>query len=105
MSIVAWVAVGLAAGLTANMLIPGKRSWGLIPTSMIGVAGMMIGGLAASGLWHTHTMRGFFSLSVPLTITGGAAALLLAYRLHAEQSGRPVGSPIAEKREGSSWKS
>ena len=30
MSIIAWIAVGLAAGLLANILLPGKRSRGLI---------------------------------------------------------------------------
>lgn len=30
MGIIAWIALGLAAGLLANVLIPGKRSQGLI---------------------------------------------------------------------------
>ena len=31
MGIIAWIVLGLAAGLLANMLIPGKRSQGLQP--------------------------------------------------------------------------
>jgi hypothetical protein len=34
MDIIAWIAVGLAAGLLANMLLPGKRSRGLIFTGL-----------------------------------------------------------------------
>ena len=32
MGIIAWIVLGLGAGLLANMLIPGKRSQGLILT-------------------------------------------------------------------------
>ncbi len=32
MSIIAWIVLGLAAGLLANMLIPGRRSQSLIIT-------------------------------------------------------------------------
>ena len=39
MGIIAWIILGLAAGLLANMLIPGKRSQGLILTCLIGIAG------------------------------------------------------------------
>jgi uncharacterized membrane protein YeaQ/YmgE (transglycosylase-associated protein family) len=31
MGIIAWIAVGLIAGLLANMVLPGKRSRGLRP--------------------------------------------------------------------------
>jgi uncharacterized membrane protein YeaQ/YmgE (transglycosylase-associated protein family) len=32
MSIIAWIVLGLVAGLIANMLIPGRRQQGLIIT-------------------------------------------------------------------------
>jgi uncharacterized membrane protein YeaQ/YmgE (transglycosylase-associated protein family) len=35
MGVIAWIAVGLAAGLLANMLLPGKRSRGLIFTGRV----------------------------------------------------------------------
>jgi uncharacterized membrane protein YeaQ/YmgE (transglycosylase-associated protein family) len=54
---IAWIVLGLAAGLLASMLIPGKRSQGLIITCVIGIAGR----------W--------------LTVIAGAAALLLACHL------------------------
>jgi uncharacterized membrane protein YeaQ/YmgE (transglycosylase-associated protein family) len=81
MSIIAWIVLGLAAGLIANMLIPGRRQQGLILTCLIGVAGALLGGWIATKLFHIHTLHGFFNLSTWLTAIAGAAVLLLAYHL------------------------
>src|SRR6266550_3035876 len=48
MGLIAWIVLGLAAGLLANMLIPGKRSQGLIITCVTGIAGALPGGRAAT---------------------------------------------------------
>ena len=87
MGIVAWIVLGLAAGLIANLLIPGKRSQGLILTCVIGVAGALVGGWVASRLFHIHSLQGFFNLSTWLTAIAGAAVLLLAYHLVSGRSG------------------
>ena len=87
MGIVAWIVLGLAAGLIANLLIPGKRSQGLILTCLIGVAGALVGGWVASRLFHIHSLQGFFNLSTWLTAIAGAAVLLLAYHLVSGRSG------------------
>ena len=81
MSIIAWIVLGLAAGLLANMVIPGRRSQGLILTCLIGIVGALGGGWAATTLFHVHTLRGFFNLSTWLTAIAGSAILLLAYHL------------------------
>src|ERR1700720_1641690 len=81
MGIIAWIVLGLVAGLLANMLIPGKRSQGLILTCLIGIAGALGGGWVATKLFHVHTLHGFFNLSTWLTAIAGAAVLLLAYHL------------------------
>jgi uncharacterized membrane protein YeaQ/YmgE (transglycosylase-associated protein family) len=81
MSIIAWIVLGLIAGLIANMLIPGRRQQGLILTCIIGVAGALLGGWVATKLFHIHTLHGFFNLSTWLTAIAGAAVLLLAYHL------------------------
>jgi uncharacterized membrane protein YeaQ/YmgE (transglycosylase-associated protein family) len=80
MGIIAWIVLGLAAGLLANMLIPGKRSQGLIITCLIGIAGALGGGWVATRLFHIHTLNGFFNLSTWLTAIAGSAILLVAYR-------------------------
>src|ERR1039457_2442263 len=88
MGIIAWIVLGLAAGLLANMLIPGRRSQGLILTCVIGVAGARRGGWVATKLFHIHSLQGFFNLSPWLTAIAGAAVLLLAYHLATGPPGR-----------------
>jgi uncharacterized membrane protein YeaQ/YmgE (transglycosylase-associated protein family) len=87
MSIIAWSVLGLAAGLLANMLIPGRRQHGLILTCLIGIAGALLGGWAATNLLHIHTLPGFYG-STWLTTIAGAAVVLLAWHLVTGQSGR-----------------
>ena len=81
MGIIAWIVLGLGAGLLANMLIPGRRSQGLVITCVIGIAGALLGGWLATKLFHVVTLHGFFNLSTWLTAIAGAAILLLAYHL------------------------
>ena len=81
MGIIAWIVLGLAAGLIANMLIPGRRQQGLILTCVIGIVGALAGGWAATKIFHIHSLQGFFNLSTWLTAIAGAAVLLLAYHL------------------------
>ncbi|HUZ22990.1 MAG TPA: GlsB/YeaQ/YmgE family stress response membrane protein [Streptosporangiaceae bacterium] len=89
MGIIAWIILGLAAGLIANMLIPGKRSQGLIVTCVIGIVGALLGGWVATKLFHIHSLQGFFNLSTWITAIVGAGVLLLAYHLvSGQQSGR-----------------
>jgi uncharacterized membrane protein YeaQ/YmgE (transglycosylase-associated protein family) len=87
MGIIAWIVLGLGAGLLANMLIPGKRQQGLILTCLIGIAGALGGGWAATKIFHIHTLNGFFNASTWLTAIAGAAVLLLAYHLVTRKSG------------------
>jgi uncharacterized membrane protein YeaQ/YmgE (transglycosylase-associated protein family) len=88
MGIIAWIILGLGAGLLANMLIPGRRSQGLILTCVIGVVGALAGGWAATRLFHVHTLHGFFNLSTWLTAIVGAAILLLIFHLVSGRSSR-----------------
>ena len=88
MGIIAWIVLGLAAGLIANMLIPGRRQQGLILTCVIGIVGALAGGWVATKIFHIHSLQGFFNLSTWLTAIAGAAVLLLAYHLVTSRSGR-----------------
>jgi len=87
MGIIAWIVLGLGAGLLANLLIPGRRSQGLFLTCVIGVAGALAGGWAATRLFHVHTLNGFFNLSTWLTAIVGAAILLLVFHLFMSNRG------------------
>jgi uncharacterized membrane protein YeaQ/YmgE (transglycosylase-associated protein family) len=81
MGIIAWIVLGLVAGLLANLLVPGRRTQGLIVTCLIGVAGALGGGWAATEIFHVHTLHGFFNLSTWITAVVGAAILLLIFHL------------------------
>ena len=92
MGIIAWIVLGLVAGLLANMLIPGRRSQGLILTCVIGIVGALLGGWVATKIFHLHhALNGFFNLSTWITAIVGAAVLLLAYHLITGQSSRRSG--------------
>ncbi len=94
MNVIAWIVLGLAAGLLPSMLIAGKRQQGLIFTCLIGIAGALLGGWAATTPFRIHSLQGFFnastwfSASTWLTAIAGAAVLLLACHLVTRQSGR-----------------
>ncbi len=48
MGIIAFLVIGLLAGLIARALMPGNQSMGLIATTLLGVAGSFVGGFIAS---------------------------------------------------------
>ncbi len=88
MGIIAWIVLGLVAGLLANVLIPGRRSQGLILTCVIGIVGALLGGWVATKLFHVHSLQGFFNLSTWITAIVGAAVLLLIFHVITDRSGR-----------------
>jgi uncharacterized membrane protein YeaQ/YmgE (transglycosylase-associated protein family) len=47
MGIIAWIVLGLLAGLIARAILPGHDSVGVIATMLIGVVGAVIGGFVA----------------------------------------------------------
>ena len=88
MGIIAWIILGLAAGWAAKMLIPGRDGEGLILTTLIGVAGALLGGFLATKVFHVAGVQGFFNLSTWITAIAGSALLLLAFHLFSGQNGR-----------------
>jgi uncharacterized membrane protein YeaQ/YmgE (transglycosylase-associated protein family) len=81
MGIIAWIILGLVAGLAARMLVPGKDSQGLIITLVLGIAGALLGGFVATQVLHVSGIQGFFHLSTWICAIAGATVLLLAYSL------------------------
>ncbi len=86
MGIIAWIILGLGAGLIANMLIPGRRQQGLILTCLIGIAGALLGGWVATKIFHIQSLHGFFNISTWLTAIAGAAVLLFGYHMFNRRS-------------------
>ena len=50
MGIVAWIVLGLIAGILAKLIMPGKDPGGMIVTIIIGIAGAFIGGFSLTWL-------------------------------------------------------
>jgi uncharacterized membrane protein YeaQ/YmgE (transglycosylase-associated protein family) len=81
MGIIAFIILGLLAGLIAKAILPGDDPGGLIVTALIGIAGALIGGFLASALFDAHPLDEFFDISTWLTAIVGAIVLLLIYRM------------------------
>jgi uncharacterized membrane protein YeaQ/YmgE (transglycosylase-associated protein family) len=79
MSILAWILVGLIAGILAKIAMPGPDPGGIILTIVIGIAGALTGGFVVSWLGGPD-MTGF-NLSSILVATLGSIILLALYRL------------------------
>lgn len=79
MGIISWIVVGLIAGLLAKLLLPGDDPGGLIITTLVGMAGAVVGGVLI-GVFGGAGATGFNIWSI-LVATLGAVVLLLVYRL------------------------
>ena len=73
------------------VLVPGRRSEGLILTCVIGIAGALLGGWVATKLFHVHSLHGFFNLSTWITAIIGAAVLAAPLPPHHRAVLPPVG--------------
>jgi uncharacterized membrane protein YeaQ/YmgE (transglycosylase-associated protein family) len=79
-AIVAWIVVGLIAGILAKWVMPGPDPGGIVVTALIGIVGAFVGGWVL-GLLGLGGAAGGFSLASILTATLGAIILLAIYRL------------------------
>lgn len=84
MGIVAWILVGLIAGVLAKIAMPGPDPGGIIVTIVIGIAGAFLGGFILNGLLGGSGASGF-NLSSILVATLGSIILLAIYRLVTRQ--------------------
>jgi uncharacterized membrane protein YeaQ/YmgE (transglycosylase-associated protein family) len=80
MGIIAFIILGLLAGIIAKMLVPGADPGGFIITTIIGVVGALLGGFLAAALFDADPLDEFFDLSTWLTAIIGSIILLLIYR-------------------------
>ena len=87
MGIIAFIILGLLAGMIAKVILPGDDPGGLIVTTIIGVVGALLGGFLAAALFDAHPLDDFFDLSTWVTAVVGSMILLLVYRLVVGRSG------------------
>lgn len=83
MGIIGWIILGLLAGLLAKALLPGNDPGGFIITTLLGIAGALLGGFLASALFDADPLDEFFDISTWLAAIVGAIILLLLYRVFA----------------------
>jgi uncharacterized membrane protein YeaQ/YmgE (transglycosylase-associated protein family) len=77
--IIAWIILGLVVGLVAEKIVNDAEPHGLVVTTLIGIAGGLVGGWLATKLFHVDDVKGFSNISTWLTALAGAVVLLLAY--------------------------
>jgi uncharacterized membrane protein YeaQ/YmgE (transglycosylase-associated protein family) len=78
-SIIAWIVLGLLAGLTAKALMPGGERLGLILTTLLGIAGALVGGFIATALDLGDPIDEFFDLSTWIAAIAGALLILFLW--------------------------
>jgi uncharacterized membrane protein YeaQ/YmgE (transglycosylase-associated protein family) len=76
MGIIAFIVVGITAGLVARALMPGNQSLGLVATALLGSVGSFVGGLVAT-LFRSRGHAWDLSPTGLLFSVIGAMALLL----------------------------
>lgn len=87
MGIIAWIFIGLLAGIIAKVLLPGKDPGGLIITMLIGIAGGLLGGWLGKVLFDVDSIDGFFDLSTWIAAVVGSLILLVLFRLVSGRTG------------------
>jgi uncharacterized membrane protein YeaQ/YmgE (transglycosylase-associated protein family) len=80
MGIIGWILLGLCAGAIAKLIMPGDDPGGIIVTTLIGIAGAIVGGLIASAL-NIGDLDEFFDIGTWLIAIAGSLLLLFVYRM------------------------
>jgi uncharacterized membrane protein YeaQ/YmgE (transglycosylase-associated protein family) len=77
MSILIWIVFGLVVGIIAKLLMPGRDPGGFIVTTLLGIAGALLGGFIgrAMGFYADNQSAGW------LMSIAGAIVLLAIYRM------------------------
>jgi uncharacterized membrane protein YeaQ/YmgE (transglycosylase-associated protein family) len=77
MSILMWIVFGLVVGIIAKLLMPGRDPGGFIITTLLGIAGALLGGFIgrAMGFYGPSQGAGW------LMSIAGAIILLAIYRM------------------------
>ena len=88
MGIIAFLILGLLAGVIAKALSPGDDPGGFIITMVLGVVGALVGGFLAGVLFNADPLDEFFDISTWVTAIVGSLIVLTAYRMLTKGGGR-----------------
>ena len=81
MGIIAFIILGAIAGAIAKAIMPGSDPGGFIVTTIIGIAGALVGGFLAAAVFGAHPLDEFFDNWTWVTAIVGSIILLAIYRV------------------------
>jgi uncharacterized membrane protein YeaQ/YmgE (transglycosylase-associated protein family) len=77
MGLIAFILIGLIAGLIARAILPGNQSMGLLATTLLGMVGSLVGGLIGS-LFNTNgRVFDLHPSGIIMSVLGAIAVLLV----------------------------
>lgn len=86
MSIIGWIVLGLLAGVVAKAIMPGAERVGIVLTTLLGIAGALLGGFLATALGFGDPIDEFFDLSTWVAAIVGALLILFVWNaIHARR--------------------
>jgi uncharacterized membrane protein YeaQ/YmgE (transglycosylase-associated protein family) len=94
-AIIGWIIFGAIAGAIAKLLMPGRDPGGFIVTTLLGIAGAVVGGFIGRALWGSSGVNDWSIGSFALAIAG-AILLLFLYRMII---GRRRGTVVGKDRD------
>ena len=94
MGIIAFIILGLLAGLIAKAIMPGNDPGGYIVTTIIGVVGALLGDFLAAAILDVHPLDEFFDISTWLTAIVGS--IIAARALPRSSSIAAAGTAMSE---------
>lgn len=77
MGIIAFIIIGLIAGLIARAILPGRQSMGLLATTLLGMVGSLVGGLIGSLFVRNGRLFDLHPSGLIMSIIGSIIVLLL----------------------------
>ncbi|WMY72569.1 GlsB/YeaQ/YmgE family stress response membrane protein [Buttiauxella selenatireducens] len=77
MGIFTWIVFGLIAGVVAKFIMPGRDGGGFILTSILGIAGAVLGGWLATLSGIGGSVTGFNLYSFFIAIAGALVVLFI----------------------------
>jgi uncharacterized membrane protein YeaQ/YmgE (transglycosylase-associated protein family) len=78
-SIIGWIVLGLLAGVIAKSITPGAERAGVVVTTLLGIAGALLGGFLATALGLGDPIDEFFDLSTWLAAIVGALIIIFIW--------------------------
>jgi uncharacterized membrane protein YeaQ/YmgE (transglycosylase-associated protein family) len=77
MGIIAFIIIGLIAGLIARAVLPGRQSMGLLATTLLGMVGSLVGGLVGSLFVRDGRLFDLRPSGLIMSVIGAIVVLLL----------------------------